>query len=175
VDIKDFKIISGGQTGADRAALDWAIENAVPHGGWCPLGRKAEDGIIDGRYDLKETPTSHYMQRTEWNVRDSDATVIVSIRPVLEGGSRKTLDFARKQKKPCLVLSQAASRGDPAARLDRFLKENKVRVLHVAGPRASEEPEIGEFVKALLDSWHRPVLQKPEVKKSQTASPTPLF
>jgi hypothetical protein len=151
----DFKIVAGGQTGADRAALDWAIENRVPHGGWCPLGRKAEDGVIDGRYDLKETPTTHYVQRTEWNVRDSDATVILSIRSVLEGGSQKTLEFARKQKKPCLVLSRVAVGGDAAARLHRFLQENQVRVLHVAGPRASEEPGIGDFVKALLDTWSR--------------------
>lgn len=148
------KIISGGQTGADRAALDWAIENRVPHGGWCPLGRRAEDGTIDAQYNLKETPTPRYVQRTEWNVRDSDATVIVSIRPLLAAGSQKTLEFARKQRRPCLVLCRASSPEDGAARLGRFVKENQVRVLHVAGPRASEEPGIGEFVKALLDTWH---------------------
>lgn len=68
------KIISGGQTGADRAALDWAIAIGVSHGGWCPKGRKAEDGEIDGRYNLRETPSADYPQRTEWNVRDSDGT-----------------------------------------------------------------------------------------------------
>src|SRR5512139_1952957 len=66
------KIVSGGQTGADRAGLDFAIEHGIPHFGWCPKGRKAEDGSIDWRYDLKETPSSDYPQRTEWNVRDSD-------------------------------------------------------------------------------------------------------
>ena len=77
------KIVAGGQTGADIAALDFAIERSIPHGGWCPLGRKAEDGTIDPRYTLKETPSSGYVQRTEWNVRDSDGTVGFSIAPVL--------------------------------------------------------------------------------------------
>ena len=73
------KFVSGGQTGADRAALDWAIEHKFEHGGWCPLGRLAEDGPIDPKYELTETPTAEYAQRTEWNVRDSDGTVIFSI------------------------------------------------------------------------------------------------
>ncbi|MGI8605082.1 MAG: YpsA SLOG family protein [Verrucomicrobiales bacterium] len=68
--MKPIRIISGGQTGADRAALDWAIANGVPHGGWCPKGRLAEDGPIPDRYQLTETPTANYLQRNEWNVRD---------------------------------------------------------------------------------------------------------
>ena len=70
------RIVSGGQTGADRAALDWAIERGIPHGGWCPRGRRAEDGRIDRRYALRETPAHDYQQRTRWNVRDSDGTLI---------------------------------------------------------------------------------------------------
>lgn len=97
------KIISGGQTGADRAALDWAIENNVPHGGWCPKGRRAEDGLIDAKYQLKETPSSHYPQRTEWNVRDSYGTVIFSLAERLSGGSLKTLEFAVKQAASLLI------------------------------------------------------------------------
>lgn len=81
-----MKILSGGQTGTDRAALDWAIAHGIPHGGWCPKGRKAEDGPIDGRYQLQETPSSSYVERTEWNVRDSDGTVVFSIAAVLTGG-----------------------------------------------------------------------------------------
>jgi ribosomal-protein-alanine N-acetyltransferase len=161
VEHEALTIISGGQTGADRAALDWAIENRVPHGGWCPLGRRAEDGVIAGQYNLKETPTDRYVQRTEWNVRDSDATVIVSLRPLLAGGSQKTLEFARKQKKPCLVLCRAGSATEAATRLERFVQENQVRVLHVAGPRASEEPGIGDFVKTVLDSWHEVLAASP--------------
>ncbi|HTL57773.1 MAG TPA: GNAT family N-acetyltransferase [Candidatus Limnocylindrales bacterium] len=150
---EEFTIISGGQTGVDRAALDWAIKNGVTHGGWCPLGRKAEDGPIAARYALKETPTEKYVQRTEWNVRDSDATIIMSIKPVLSGGSQKTLDFARKQRKPCLVLAQRARDQDAAMRLHRFVQEHSIKTLHIAGPRASEEPEVGQFVEAVLNDW----------------------
>src|ERR1043166_3929987 len=158
--IDGFKIVSGGQTGADRAALDWAIEKGVPHGGWCPQGRKAEDGVIDAKNLLKETPNACYVERTEWNVRDSEATAIFSIRSVLSGGSQKTLHFARKQKKPCLVLSQAASESNAADLLERFVNGSQVKVLHVAGPRSSEEPDVGAFVRSVLDAWRRRMLAK---------------
>ena len=82
------KIISGGQTGADRAALDWALSHNLPCGGWCPKGRKAEDGIIVAKYPLKESSSSSYIQRTEWNVRDSDGTIVLSIAATLSGGSK---------------------------------------------------------------------------------------
>lgn len=90
------KIVSGAQTGADRAGLDFAFENGIAHGGWCPKGRKAEDGTIDFRYLLTETPSASYPQRTEWNVRDADATGIFSLAAVLTGGSKKTVEFAKK-------------------------------------------------------------------------------
>jgi hypothetical protein len=113
-----LKIVSGGQTGADRAALDLAIERGIPHGGWCPQCRRAEDGPIDNHYQLKETPNGDYVERTEWNVRDSDGTVVFSIAGVLTGGSKKTVDLARKHGKPCLHLS-AQSDGDKAPELLR--------------------------------------------------------
>ena len=94
------KIISGGQTGADRAALDWAIFHDVLHGGWCPKGRKAEDGPVAGHYALKETPSASYPQRTQWNVRDSDGTVIFTMATKLTGGSKLTADAAKKFGKP---------------------------------------------------------------------------
>src|SRR6187200_1547206 len=100
------KIISGGQTGADRAALDFAIEHDIPHGGWCPRGRLAEDGKIEAGYELKETPDVYYPQRTEWNVRDSDGTVIFTIARRLTGGSALTRELAVEYRKPCLHLSQ---------------------------------------------------------------------
>jgi hypothetical protein len=142
------KIISGGQTGADRAALDWALAHGVECGGWCPKGRKAEDGEIDPKYPLKETPSAAYVQRTEWNVRDSDATVLFSIDPTLTGGSKKTMEFARKHKKPWLHLCA----GDNAAadKLKAFTEEHRVKILNVAGPRASKEPGVGEFVMRTL-------------------------
>ena len=93
-------LINVVQIGYSRAvALDWAVAHNVPCGGWCPKGRKAEDGPIDPKYPLKETPSAAYVQRTEWNMRDSDVTVSFSIEPTLTGGSLKTMDFARKQKK----------------------------------------------------------------------------
>src|SRR5947209_2719151 len=98
------KIISGGQTGADRAALDIAINLGIPHGGWCQRGRLAEDGFIDERYQLTETPDADPAQRTEWNLRDSDGTVIFSITVKLSGGSAKSEDFARKHRRPCVHL-----------------------------------------------------------------------
>src|ERR1700757_5544377 len=84
------KIVSGGQTGADRAASDWALAHNLSCGGWCPTGRKAEDGPIDQKYPLKETPSASYIQRTEWNVRGSDVTVLFSVNPVLTGGSSRS-------------------------------------------------------------------------------------
>ena len=145
------RIVSGGQTGADRAALDWAIAHGLPHGGWCPRGRKAEDGTIPGRYRLSETPGVAYVQRTEWNVRDSDGTVILSLARTLTGGSSKTMALAQQHRKPWIHLARDAHAADAGDRLRRFVEEHGIRVLNVAGPRASTEPEIGAFVLAVLD------------------------
>ena len=148
------KIISGGQTGGDRAALDFAIEHGIPHGGWCPKGRLAEDGPIDPRYQLKETPRADYLQRTEWNVRDSEGTVVFSIEETLTGGSRKTVEFARKHKKPVLHLFRDCSAPPAEAILRRFIQDHELEVLNVAGPRASKEPEVGAFVREVLSkTW----------------------
>src|SRR5437868_610576 len=106
------KIISGGQTGVDRAALDVALELGIACGGWCPKGRLAEDGPIPERYPLKETNLPVYPQRTEWNVRDSDGTLVLTLgSPAKNGelapegsGTALTIELARRQKKPCLVV-----------------------------------------------------------------------
>jgi hypothetical protein len=148
------KIVSGGQTGADRAALDWAIEHSILHGGWCPKGRRAEDGAIDGLYQLKETPGANYVQRTEWNARDSGGTVVFSTGKVLTGGSKKTVALAHKHGRPVLHLSKADGVPAAGAALRHFIGEHGIKVLNVAGPRASKEPEVGAFVKAVLDrTW----------------------
>ena len=144
------KIISGGQAGADRAGLDVAIELAIPHGGWCPRGRPAEDGPIPERYQLAETPIEDSAQRTEWNVRDSDGTVIFSIADKLIGGSASTEALASKYRKPCLHLSREEDREKAAERLREFVRANRAAILNVAGSRLSEEPEISEFVRATL-------------------------
>ena len=143
------KIISGGQTGADRAALDWALSHGVPCGGWCPKGRKAEDGKIDAKYPLQETRSDSYLQRTESNVRDSNATVILSVDSELSGGSKRTIDFARKHKKPCLRLHSGQI--DAGFRLARFVNLGMVEILNVAGPRASKEPDVAHFVVQTLE------------------------
>lgn len=144
------KIISGGQTGADRAALDVAIRRGIPQGGWCPRGRLAEDGIIDQRYELIETPDPDSDQRTEWNVRDSDGTVIFSIASELIGGSAKTLNFASKHRKPCVHLSRERDGAKASEKLHEFIRANEIAILNVAGPRASEEPTVAEFVRNTL-------------------------
>jgi hypothetical protein len=145
-------IISGGQTGADRAALDFARSAGFAHGGWCPRGRRAEDGPIPDCYLLQETPSPDYPQRTRWNVRDSDATVVLSISANLRGGSALTLALAGRLQKPFLHLAQGDFESIAAAakRLNRFLEEHAVRRLNIAGSRASQEPAVGEFVSAVL-------------------------
>jgi len=125
-------IRSGGQTGADVAALDWAIANSVPHAGWCPRGRRSEAGRIDDRYQLTETPSGDYSQRTEWNVRDSDATVVFSVSTALSGGSLFTEKCARKHRKPCLHLAAERTGDDHAALLTGFIEEHRVKVLNIA-------------------------------------------
>jgi hypothetical protein len=145
-----LKIVSGGQTGADRAALDWARAHGVPHGGWCPKGRGAEDGPIGPEYRLEETPSADPAQRTEWNVRDSDGTVIFSIAEGLSGGSRLTAELAERRRKPCLHLVRARATPEPASALRAFQQAHRIRVLNVAGPRALEAPEIGRFVEEVL-------------------------
>jgi len=142
------RIVSGGQTGADRAALDWAIAHGIPHGGWCPRGRRAEDGRIDGRYALIETPSRDYEQRTRWNVRDSDGTLIVSRSGVLTGGSAYTARCAERLGRPLLHAHPGA---DDAQALRAFLERHRIRTLNVAGPRASVDPEIYEYVVGVLE------------------------
>ena len=149
------KIISGGQTGADRAALDWAIWRNLPHSGWCPKGRKALDGPLDSRYNLKETPTANYLQRTEWNARDSDGTVIFTLSPELSGGSRKTGVYADKHQKPWIHIHSA--RIEPQTDLSTFVTDNSISSLNVAGSRESKEPGLYEWVKQILDETFFPV------------------
>ena len=141
-------IVSGGQTGADRAALDWAIQNHIPHGGWCPEGRMAEDGVIEDAYQLVELPGGGYRQRTKANVKDSDATLIVSMAPTLSGGSLATAKFGDQLRKPWLHVHPSTNW---PVRLADWLQRYAIRVLNVAGPRASKEPEVAAFTHLVLD------------------------
>ena len=149
------KIVSGGQTGVDRAALDFALEHDIPHGGWCPRGRLAEDGPIESGYELKETPDAEYWQRTEWNVRDSDGTVIFSVSAELTGGSALTRDLALAYGKPCLHLSKQLDGEAAPIRLREFIQRHGIKVLNLAGPRLSTEPGARAFASRVLDQWYR--------------------
>jgi len=133
------KIVSGGQTGVDRAALDVALELGIGCGGWCPAGRAAEDGVIDARYPLHETSSADPAQRTEWNVRDSDATLILTSGSA-SPGTELTVEAARRLGRP-LYTFHAGSPED-VGMFRRWLQVYRVRTLNVAGPRESEAPGI---------------------------------
>jgi putative molybdenum carrier protein len=142
------KLISGGQTGVDRAALDVARELGIASGGWCPQGRRAEDGRLADYYPMQETPAGEYAQRTEWNVRDADGTLVLT-RGRPSEGTAFTIEMARRHGKPCLVLDLSAEQPSPATAL-AWAHEDGVRILNIAGPRESKCPGIYEEAKALL-------------------------
>jgi Circularly permutated YpsA SLOG family len=146
------RIVSGGQTGVDRAALDVALELGVPCGGWCPRGRRAEDGRIDDRYPLTETPWDGYPQRTEWNVRDSDGTLILTCGEP-DRGTVLTVRLAQERKKPYLVVDVNGDIDVSAVRA--WVEANGVRVLNVAGPRESSSPGIHDRAADLLRRFLR--------------------
>lgn len=141
------KVVSGGQTGVDRAALDAAQEVGLTVGGWCPLGRRAEDGPIDTAYPLTETPDPGYEQRTKWNVREADATLILNWGS-LEGGTALTLDFLATAERPYLLI-QLDEDPDPE-RVRQWLREGGFEILNVAGPRASKAPQVYAAARELL-------------------------
>jgi hypothetical protein len=144
------KIISGGQTGADRAALDFAIDNNIPYGGWLPKGRKTEDGTLSEKYHLQEMPTGDYSKRTEKNVLDSDGTVIVS-HGFLTGGSALTREFAIQHKKHWIHIDMnELSLQEAAERLSSWVTGKEIKTLNVAGPKTSKDPQIYEAVLLLL-------------------------
>ena len=141
------KIVSGGQTGVDRAVLDVALELRIPCGGWCPAGRRAEDGPLPLRYPLVETPSVDYRQRTEWNVRDSDGTLVLTRgRPT--GGTRFSLRMAMRLGKPRLAID--LDKTVETAAIKAWIAKNQISILNVAGPRESEMPGIATEASKLL-------------------------
>jgi hypothetical protein len=147
------KVVSGGQTGVDRAALEAARTLGVPIGGWCPAGGWAEDlteppGVRELFPELRETPSSDPSQRTEWNVRDSDATLVLTRGGVRSPGTSATIDVAARLERPHLVVDV----GEPAL-VEGWLRQlGRGLVLNVAGPRESQAPGIGRDVRAMLTS-----------------------
>jgi hypothetical protein len=144
------KIVSGGQTGADRAALDVAIELGIPHGGWVPKGRRAEDGVISDKYNLKETAAGDYAERTERNVLDSDGTLIIS-HGDLVNGSMLTRDMAIRHDRPWLHADLEKTNSFVAVTtIQSWIAEQGIRVLNVAGPRSSRDPHIYKRTRDIL-------------------------
>jgi hypothetical protein len=140
------RIVSGGQTGVDRAALDVARELGLAHGGWCPRGRKAEDGPIDRCYNLRETRSAKYHVRTRHNVLDSDGTLIL-YRGEMTGGTELTLRYALEHHRPYLAVDLASA--DLEA-IRGWLIENEIETLNVAGPRESTAPGAYEEARSAL-------------------------
>jgi hypothetical protein len=147
------RIISGGQTGVDRAALDVAIELGVEHGGWVPKGRRAEDGPLDEKYGVVETPSENASQRTEWNVRDADGTLIVASGQ-LAGGTELTKRLAAELDKPHLVVDPWTQSVEQAVRcVSAWAASFPGNVLNVAGPRESEAPMIYGHAYIILKNF----------------------
>ena len=146
------KIISGGQTGVDRAALDVAIKLGITYGGWVPKGRLAEDGPISDRYDLQELPTTSYAERTEQNVITADGTLVIT-QGKLAGGSELTVSSAAKHNRPWLHVNlHTTSSFKAAVKIMSWIQQHGIETLNVAGPRASEVPEIYQKVFDILET-----------------------
>ncbi|OGI08089.1 MAG: hypothetical protein A2Y40_09720 [Candidatus Margulisbacteria bacterium GWF2_35_9] len=145
-----MKIISGGQTGVDRAALDMAMECGMTYGGYIPQGRKAEDGRLSEKYNnLIELNETDYKIRTELNVVESDATLIL-YAGLLFGGTLLTKDFAIKNNKPYLCINLRKEKPNPTKQIKKWLEIVQPETLNIAGPRESSHIGIYEKSKALL-------------------------
>lgn len=146
-----MKIISGGQTGVDRAALDAALDLGLDIGGWCPQRGRCEDmiAIHYPPYSLAVTPSSSYAQRTEWNVRDSDATLLLTLQPGLRGGTLKTWRYTVVHGRPVTVYVLGDPKAPPAT-LQNWVRKHNIYCLNVAGPRESKEPGIYTQAKQFL-------------------------
>lgn len=147
-----LKIVSGGQTGVDRAALDAAMTLSLPCGGWCPKGRKSEQGTIPSNYPLQETASADYRQRTEWNVRDSDGTLIIVNAPP-SGGTQLTIDMAQQQQKPYYIVQLNRELSEQQITFYHWLNQHKIAILNIAGPRASQDITIYQQSHQLLTHW----------------------
>ena len=148
-----MKIVSGGQTGVDRAALDVALKYGIDCNGWCPAGRLDERGRIPERYPVKELPNGGFAERTSANVRDSDGTVIFHCGP-LSGGTERTVQCCAEHKRPRLLLDAQIIAPSEAGRVIKFFVQKvKIETLNVAGPRQSEWPEGYDYACAAFEEF----------------------
>ena len=143
------RLISGGQTGADRAGLDVGLALSLPVGGWCPQGRRAEDGPIPSRYPLVETPEADYDTRTRRNVEDSDGTLILNLGH-LDSGTALTIKLAQQIGKPCLIV--ALEEGVEPETFQAWLAAYQIVVLNIAGPRESKRPGVYDAACCCLEA-----------------------
>ncbi len=138
-----MKIISGGQTGVDRAGLDAALESGIECGGWCPEGREAEDGVIPDKYPIKVLPGAGYQQRTKQNVLDSDGTIIIYFGSPTDG-TELTITFCINEHKPYVLIdAEEISIEHAIQKILEFIKHKNI--INIAGPRASGEPEAYDY------------------------------
>ena len=145
------KIISGGQTGVDRAALDAALDNNFPCGGICPKGRTAEDGIIAARYPLKEHTSEHYAKRTLENVLLGDGTLIMYTQE-LKGGTALTVRFCEDHNRPCVLIDAQQNNTTQAAKKAlTFIRQHHIKILNVGGPRKSQWPDGYQYAYQCLE------------------------
>jgi len=147
--IKSLRIISGGQTGVDRAALDFALENKIDCFGWCPKERKAEDGIIPTIYPLKETEASGYESRTLKNVEESQGLLVFTDGEP-DNGTILAIDHAEKQNKPIYIIHLSMNVEDQETGILDFLEDQQVTIVNIVGPRESNSPGIYRKTKSFL-------------------------
>jgi len=151
--VKQFKIISGGQTGVDRAALDVATRRGVNCGGWCPAGRLDEFGKIPDQYPVQELPGGGFTERTLQNVKYSDGTVVL-YPGELRGGTEQTVRFCVELERPGQAIDASKISAEDAAKLmAEFVRENKIGILNVAGPLQSDWPEGYDYAFRALDTF----------------------
>ena len=153
--LEDLTIVAGGQTGAPRAAIDFAIARHIPHAAWHPQDGEGEDAPIGARRKQHETPSADHSQRTEWNVRGSDGTVVFTISNHRSADSLEALKFAQRHKKPWIHL-YAPTDEDAPARLWKFIQDNNIRALNVVGAGAGDDPELEKYVTATLHGLFNP-------------------
>lgn len=162
---KKIVIITGGQTGVDRAAMDVALQYRFPLSGWCPKGRLAEDGTISDRYPLRETTTSEYSLRTLLNIKDSDATLFIYDQ-FMDEGTDLAFHMAKKEEKPIYLLNTYLNHNPEIQSIVLWLKKENIQRLNIAGPRESKSPGIYDCAAKILSKLLNNILQYERAKKT---------